>query len=209
MPKRKTKRLTNRSLSSLVKDVRELKKESAANKGIIDVGNSNTVSTSTSWLHTCFQCAQGTELDDREGNSIVAHSVNFRGLLGRGDSDQNIIRLICIQFESYADATIGEALQYVTPGTLLPRQALYSPYKVNGDCKYKILFDKTYSLPNIISEKVINETVRIPKSSNIMKYTAGTSQVPQSNTVLWYAVSDSSHVVHPQIDFHVRERFSK
>lgn len=209
MPKRKTKRFSNSKLSSLVKDVRELKKESSANKGIIDSGNSNNVSTSTGWLHTCFQCAQGTELDDREGNSIVAHSVNFRGIIGRGDTDQNIVRLLCIQFESYADATISEAMQYTTPATLLPRQALYSPYKVNGDCKYKVLFDKTYSLPNIISEKVINETVRIPKSSNIMKYTAGTTQVPQSNTVLWYAVSDSQVVIHPQIDFHVRERFSK
>lgn len=209
MPKKNTKRFSKRSLSSLVKDVRELKKESAANKGIIDVGNSNNISTSTSWLHSCFQCAQGTELDDREGNSIVAHSVNFRGIIGRGDTDQNIVRLLCVQFESYQDATISEVMQYSTPATLLPRQALYSPYKVNGDCKYKVLFDKTYSLPNIISEKVINETVRIPKSSNIMKYTAGTTQVPSTNCVLWYAVSDSQVVIHPQIDFHCRERFSK
>ena len=209
MPRKKTKRFSANKLSSLAKDVRELKKESAANKGIIDTYNSQNVSTTTSWIHTCFQCAQGTELDDREGNSIVAHSVNFRGIIARGDTDQNIVRLLCIQFESYADATIGEALQYVSPATLLPRQALYSPYKVNGDCKYKVLFDKTYSLPNIISEKVINETVRIPKSSNIMKYTMGATQVPQSNTVLWYAVSDSQLVVHPQIDFHCRERFSK
>ena len=53
MPRGKTKRFSKRSLSSLVKDVRELKKESAANKGIIDVGNSNNISTTTSWLHTC------------------------------------------------------------------------------------------------------------------------------------------------------------
>lgn len=209
MPKGKTKRFSKSKLSSLAKDVRELKKESAANKGIIDVGNSNTVSTSTSWLHTCFQCAQGAELDNREGNSIVAHSVNFRGIIRRGDSDQNIVRLMCIQFESYADATISEALQYTTPAVLLPRQALYSPYKVNGDCKYKVLFDKTYSIPNFISEKSLNINVKIPKSSNIMKYTATTNQVPQSNTVLWYAVSDSANVLHPGVDFHVRERFSK
>lgn len=209
MPKKKMKRFSKSKLNSLVKDVRELKKESAANKGILDVTNASTVSTSTSWIHTCFQTNQGAELDEREGMSIVAHSVNLRAILGRGDTDQNIIRLLCIQFESYADATIGEALQYVSPTTSFPRQALYSPYKVDGDCKYKILFDKTYSLPNIISEKVINETVRIPKSSNIMKYTSTSSQVPQSNTVLWYAVSDSQVVVHPTIDFHCRERFSK
>lgn len=197
------------NLKDLRQDVKELQKASAANKGIKDTERALSVSSSTAWLHTCFDTAQGTDLSNREGMSIIGRSVNIRGMLTREDSDQNIIRLLAVQFESYEDAAADAVLQYVAGSLSDQRVALYSPYKVNGDCKYRILLDKTWSLPNIITEKVFNESFRVPKSHNVMKYTQDLTQVALTNVIVFYAVSDSAAILHPTIHCTIRERFDK
>jgi len=202
-------RKKSNALKSLEKDVKMLKREAGADKGILQVRRNSTSSANVSWYHTSYVTEAGTGLENRDGLSISAQSVQIKGLLTREDADGNMIRLMAVQFESYADADIANFLQNPTSEAAYPRQALFTPYKVDGDCKYRVLFDKTYTIPTIKTEVLINENIRIPRKNNIMKYTQELSQNPQTNTVVWYTVSDSLVVTHPSLSVHFRERFSK
>lgn len=207
MPKRKgaRKRIT---LSSLKKDVKMLKKANSQERCVKDDDFITAVSASTGNLINLFETQQGDDYDDRNGLSIIARSFHCNGLVQRMDST-NIVRIMVVQFESSADNSIANFLQYPNSDATFLYRPIYSPFKVNGDCKYKILADKRYKVDTNNEYAVIDFKVDVPKSSNVMKYTSGVSQIPQSNPITIFAVSDSNAINHPLVHMTVRQRFDR
>ena len=149
-------------------------------------------------------------MENRDGLSIVARSVEIGGMMVREDHT-NKIRLIAVQFESYADASIDNVLQFPNADATYLDKGVYSPYKVGGDCKYRILLDKVMHCDTTQETKNFRFRIRIPKKHDIMKYTQELQQVPQSNPIVIYAVSDSyiTSLAHPGLRMYIRQRFDK
>ena len=145
MPKTKRARKRTTTLSKLRKDITMLKKKNSHERSVKDDDFVTAVSTSTGNLINCFQTEQGDDYDQRNGLAIIAKSIHCNGLVQRMDST-NIVRIMVVQFESSADNSIANFLQYPNADATYLYRPVYSPFKVNGDCKYKILADKRYKV---------------------------------------------------------------
>lgn len=199
-------------IKRLEQTVRQLVKSESADKGILDDERNVSVTSSTSFLHTCFLTAAGTGLENRDGLSIVARSVEIGGLMVREDHT-NKIRLLAVQFESYADASIDNVLQYPNGDATYLDRGIYSPYKVGGDCKFRVLLDKVIECDTTKETKKFRYSIKAKdlKGDSIMKYTQELAQVPQSNPIVLYACSDSYYLsaAHPGLRMYIRQRFDK
>lgn len=215
MPKKKNFRRKSSGLKNLKKQVKEIKKIVKADRGVIDNEVNISSAYQASYVFGCFTTLQGADNPNRSGDTITAQSISLNGLIRKEASatfgeTTNQVRLLAVQYESYSDAVIDQVLQY--DGTLVLGKyyrGVYSPYKVAGDCKYKVLFDKVYRIPTTREFALINEHIKIPKSSQIMKYTATTSQIPRTNCVIIWTVSDSTVANHPTVEMNIRQRFNK
>ena len=83
------------------------------------------VSTSTGNLINCFQTEQGDDYDQRNGLAIIAKSIHCNGLVQRMDST-NIVRIMVVQFESSADNSIANFLQYPNADATYLYRPVYS-----------------------------------------------------------------------------------
>lgn len=211
MPKQK-KRPRNpkiyKSIKQLKKDMKSLKKESKHERSVKDDKFITAVSSSTGNLINLFETAQGNDYENRDGLSIIAKSIHCNGLIQRMDST-NIVRIMVVQFESSADNSIANFLQDPNGDVNFLYQGVYSPYKINGDCKYRVLKDKRYKVDAQNEFAVVDFKVKVPQKTNVMKYTSTGSQIPQSNPITIFAVSDSQAPNHPLVHMTVRQRFTR
>lgn len=209
MPKgRRYNKKKKENIGKMKEDIKMLIKKNKQERSVKDNNFITSVSASTGNLLNCFQCAQGDGLGDRNGLSIIAKSIHVNGLIQRIDST-NIVRIMVVQFESSADNSIVNFLENPNGNVTYLYQGVYSPFKVGGDCKYRILADKRYKVPSTEDFAIIDFKVDIPKSSNVMKFTSAADQIPQSNPVTIFAVSDSYVMDHPQVHMTVRQRFDR
>lgn len=193
---------------SIKKDVKMLKKALEAEKGILDTQLNIGCSASWNNVLNCFQTAQGDNFDNREGLNIIARTISVKGYIERIDTS-NRVRLVFVMFESADDNSIANVMQFSGSALQHLNQALYSPYKVDGDCKYTILADKEYVCDENHKFAKVDFSVRIPTKKNIMKYTATGSAIPRTNQISLLVVSDSQVIDHPMLQCNVRQRFTK
>jgi len=203
--KSKSKRSGTKKLK---KDVAELKRITRAERGILTEQISTGITSSWNNVKNLYTLAQGDLIDSREGDNIIATTVQFTGNFVKAD-DTNCLRLIVVQFESAADSSIANVLLNDISLVLQPYKAYNSPYRVDGDCKYRILADKKYKLNQDEVMKDIAFKVKIPKSKSTMKYTSSGSAIPQTNLISVLAVSDSLAVSDPVLNLSMRQRYHK
>lgn len=199
---------SSKTSKSIKKDVKMLKKALAAERGILD--HQLNIGCSASWNNVLnmFQTEQGDNFNNRQGLNIIARTISIKGYIKRLDSS-NRVRLVVVMFESADDNSIANVMQYSGSSATHLNQALYSPYKVDGDCKYTILADKEYSCDANHQFAKVDFSIRIPTKKNIMKYTSTGSALPRTNQICLLAVSDSQVIDHPLLQCNVRQRFTK
>ena len=103
--------------------------------------------------------------------------------------------------------------------------ALYSFYKIKGQRRFKIHYDKTFNLQNPQQErgnadyrnttatenfrKTFNISAKVPKSGLKISYSQGSisGNGPVVNGLFFVAYSDSGTISHPAIVYRARMRF--
>jgi len=165
--------------------------------------------------------------NEREGNTLVMLSYQIKGEVYI-DKDfaspdaNNKVRLMLVQMtdDNQAAPLLGDILE--TPSS---NAALFSYYKIKGDRRFKVHFDKTYNLQNTnqtySSSSAIMPTTtepfrrsfdikaKIPKKGLKVTYLQGSvsGNTPISNSMYIVAYSDSGVISHPAILYKSRMRF--
>ena len=188
------------------RSVKILTQQMNANKGTVDMQTNEDVSQYWENMGNLFPTSQGDDYGSRHGSNIIGKSVSIRGLVKRADTT-NRVRIVAVMFESQADNSIANVFQYGTPDINFPNQTLNSPYKINGDCKYKILADKEYVVDANHEYARVRMKFNIPSDRAVMKYTSTGLSTPSTNAITIFAVSDSTVTTHPQVVLNIRHRF--
>ena len=188
------------------KQLDELTQQMDANKCCVDLQINNNVSASWSNISNLFGTGQGDDYGSRQGLNILAKTISIRGLIKKADTT-NRVRLVVVMFESSDDNSIENVMQYNINDTSYPNAPLNSPYKINGDCKYKVLADKEYVVDATHAFAKVRMKINIPTDRQVMKYTTTGTSIPRTNQISVLAVSDSAVSTHPQVLLNVRQRF--
>lgn len=202
----KTTKRSKSKTQKMERSIEELKQQMDANKCCVDLQINNTVSGSWSNISNLFGTAQGDDYGSRQGLNILGKTLSIRGLIKKADTT-NRVRLVVVMFESSDDNSIENVMQYNVYDVTYPNSPLNSPYKINGDCKYKILADKEYVVDATHAFAKVRMKVNIPSDRQVMKYTTTGLSIPRTNQISILAVSDSSVASHPQVLLNVRQRF--
>lgn len=209
--KGKRRRRKGSSIGKMKKDLSKIKKQLAVARGVKDSMFDIDCNNGATSILVPFQTQQGTALDERDGDTIIAKSIQIKALYKRHDATQQL-RLIVCQFVSASDASFEEVLQEPYGSANDPYQGLYSPYKIGGDCNYRVLADKYYECQSTEGFCRINFTVKIPPVGAVMKYDGvGTSvSAPDTNRVYIFAISDAEGSENlPVLYGWCRQRFDK
>jgi hypothetical protein len=238
MPKKQTKRIfvktqklvdvmQNKEIKKLKKDVKKLK-EADEKKWLDRIQNSKAIST-TSALDPMLDLTVwgGTDNDarqnQREGNTLLLTSLKFDGLVyidkGFANPDaNNIVRLILVQMTDDNSAAPNGS-------DILETDDVRSFYKLKGNRRYKIHYDKrfylqctnqTYSSSSAIMPTNVEPwrkrfiiKAKIPKKGLKVTYKQGTisGNGPVVNGFYLLSVSDSGAISHPAMEYHSRMRF--
>jgi len=219
--------MQNKKIKKLQKEVKKLK-DSDEKKWVDTIQNSKAISTTTAldpmldltvWGGTDNEARQ----NQREGNTLLLTSLKFDGLVyidkGFANPDaNNIVRLILVQMTDDNSAAPN--------GTdILETDDVRSFYKLKGNRRYKIHYDKrfylqctnqTYSSSSAIMPTNVEPwrkrfiiKAKIPKKGLKVTYKQGTisGNGPVVNGFYLLSVSDSGAISHPAMEYHSRLRF--
>lgn len=210
------RRHRRRRRPTLRKKVNKLMREYRSNEGFIDYYNSFSVDYSYGAVGPqLFTLAQGDDYNEREGNQVIGKYLLLKGSIYITATDPliddkfNRVRLLLVSYSRKDSAGINQVVQYDSGTLLQPALAIDTFKKRNTTNKYKILFDKTYHVTQENPVRTVSETIKIPKSCNMMKYTSAVSQEPQINATWFYVASDSRIPNHPVFEFNLRQVFQK
>lgn len=152
--------------------------------GLTDI----SISTSGS-ITDISMVPQGDTDTTRDGDSIFASSVIFRGVMTNGDAT-NRVRVIF--FQSKAKVITVSDLLIVTAGAEVD-----SMYNTDNFQNFKILYDRVHYLQAPFSGATVTKTVagKVRLSSRKMQYEGG--GVTGINKVYMLTISDSAAATHP------------
>lgn len=162
--------------------------------------------------------------NEREGNTLVVTSLKFDGLVYIDQSFaspdfNNIVRIMLVQMtdDNITAPNLSDVLETVN---------IDSFYKLKGQRRYKIHYDKRFYLQNVeqtasttagMSATTSTEPFRkrfiikakIPKKGLKVTYSQGSvsGNGPVVNGLFLLAISDSGTISHPAIKYHSRMRF--
>jgi len=161
-----------------------------------------------SYINTAYFPAQDASIDGREGDTITPLSFRFWGHMIASDT-YNICRFILFQFMGDTNYTAPQAsimfnTQVVASGNA---PAPYAPLRSEAKSLYHILYDSGPKYMSLASASYLNENgvrmfdIRIPKKK--LRKIKSTVTDSNNGTGFLYAclISDSSAIVHPQIQW--------
>jgi hypothetical protein len=148
--------------------------------------------------------AQGTASDTRVGDCIKLSHLDFRLSIRAGDAT-NIVRYgwIYIHGDPRGTTVLGDFLD-VGPSTTPDIYSMYYPY-LKG-LRYTVLLDNTVSVVINGNTSVLHREGRIPINKHVTYIYSTTTAI--SGDILFFAISDSGVVTHPQIDLDTKLYFS-
>jgi hypothetical protein len=159
----------------------------------------------------------------REGNSIVMTSYTIKGEVyidqGFASPDaNNKVRILLVQMtdDNQSAPLLGDIIE--SPGTA---PSLFSFYKIKGDRRYKVHYDKTFNLQNTTQNLTPYDTptepfrrkftirAKVPKKGLKVSYAQGSisGNGPVTNGLFVVAYSDSGTISHPAMVYKARMRF--
>lgn len=163
--------------------------------------------------------AQGDDQNQRQGNRIVVKSIHLRGLLNVAVGDTfNQYRFIVFSTPDNTPTTPSVS-------DILETSDLYSFYKKNSSIKYKIHWDKTYQMSNVLANVgtvaptelngcpypnyiTVDKTIKF--KNHIIWYRGVGNGQPIKNAIYCLVVSDSISQVpsgHPQYSYYSRMNY--
>lgn len=220
-------RQQNKKIKSLNTQVKRLAK--ADEKKYLDAGISQSVSTTVQKypLNSMAVFAGDNNLrhTQRQGQSIVMTSLRIRGLVqilpdALSPDLNNRVRMMVVHTpDSSTPVNLSDILQKPTE--------IDSHYRIKPPEAYKILYDKTFNLQNIIPSAIsggtrnatATEKFRIPFKINLGKKAFGKSGTkstwivgagavaPSRGALTLMSFSDSGTVSHPAVEAQSRLRF--
>lgn len=166
---------------------------------------------------------------EREGNTInmLSYRINGEVYIDQGFASpdaNNKVRILLVQMTD--DNINAPALTDIMEDTT-SSNALYSFYKIKGQRRFKVHYDKTFNLQNVgqyfanasgsaaVStstenfRKTFNISAKVPKSGLKISYSQGSisGNGPVVNGLFFVAYSDSGVISHPAIVYRARMRF--
>lgn len=200
--KQKTAAITARSASLLVN--RALRKIEEVKW--IEFSATEAVDYAGTAHHDITAIAQGSTVNTRVGDRMRFKSAHITMTVIPGDA-VNVFRCIVYQWHPLSTGAAPVPSSVLTHTS--DAYAAISPYTVNNENDYSILYDKTWNLNAYdMAQKTINIWI---KSGKFLKrdihYQTGSSTV-HKNGIYLLLISDSSAAAHPQAIWHVRTRWA-
>lgn len=142
---------------------------------------------------------QGNTDQNRVGDKIRIRGLRIKGQFAIGDTTQSI-RLTIMQYKQGTNlhaAAVNELYQAAYVNTLA---APYAPFTHDYKHIYTPLWDKTW-LMDTVAQPVINFNIRVPMKyiKREVAFSAGSTDA--INHLYLVAISDSTAVAHPTINF--------
>lgn len=166
----------------------------------------NGLSSGVAARYPCFPTVSGTSDETYVGTVINPTWITFRGNIEANGDTYNNIRLIVVQWNKgsgvYGD--VRDIIQYT--GVV---RAPFSPYNSDQKQKFRVLFDKTYTVNADPGSGRFIVPVHFNISSKKLRkvhYTDGSGTIENGGIYL-YAVSDSSNVTPPILSGYGRTYF--
>lgn len=148
--------------------------------------------------------AQGDTDISRDGDKLRMLSLALRGNLIVADTT-NVVRMIVFQIY---DGGVSGLLEDVIEASDSSGRQWRSPYKHDNAGKFKILYDRTYSLGDASKQQVtFNKLIRFSGKNAYVGFLNGTTTI-QKNTVYVAFVSDSAAISHPTMNIYYRLRYT-
>jgi len=207
--RRRARRKRKSKTKKVEDDVNVLMQQMNASKCIKDIQKNSTVSSDWGNFQNLFKTKVGNGQGDREGLNIIAKGFHIQGYIKKADVT-NRVRLVVVMFESSDDNSIENVMQFPVSNNSFPNQTINTFFKVNGDCKYKILADKEYKVGTTATYAKVNIKVKIPRKRSLQKFTSTSTENEadsRTNSISIFAVSDSTASLHPQVVLNIRQRF--
>lgn len=165
--------------------------------------------------------------NEREGNTInmLSYRINGEVYIDQNFASpdaNNKVRIMLVQMTD--DNINAPALTDLLEDTT-STNALYSFYKIKGQRRFKIHYDKTFNLQNVQQQhvnqpyysstvtenfrKTFNISAKVPKSGLKISYSQGSisGNGPVVNGLFFVAYSDSGTISHPAIVYRSRMRY--
>lgn len=146
----------------------------------------------------------GTGANARVGDEVRPKGLQIRFRWDLGDATQ-LCRMLLVVFKDQTTTppVLSDVLE--AAGAI---ENLYSPYKINGSKKYRVLHDQLLSATAVTSENQYSLVTIGPKMlGKSAKWTDGTGTNHKSGGVYLMLMSDSSATPHPSFSFYSRYRY--
>lgn len=143
--------------------------------------------------------AQGTTDQNRVGDKVRVRGLHVKGQFAIGDVNQSI-RLIIMQYKQATNlhaAAVTELLQSAYVGTTA---APYAPFAHDYKHIYTPLYDRTWYMDSV-AQPVVNFELRVPMKYVKREIAYQAASTDAINHIYLVAISDSTAVVHPTINF--------
>lgn len=149
--------------------------------------------------------SQGDTDTTRTGDKIRALTLTVKGNLICADTT-NVVRLLIVC--NYNGGTSSTLQDFLEAGDTTGYQwmSLRSHDRVG---KYAILWDRTFNLSTAGSkyQACFKKTIKLSKKMSEITYSSGGTS-PLMNSLYLIAISDSSAVTHPTMNYYARLRFT-
>jgi len=140
------------------------------------------------------QIPQGDTALEREGNEVMLRKLRFK-IMFKSIGASNRVRLILVKYSQNVGAagTLADVLENVSA-----QNVMISPWKKDGPVKYQIMYNKIHQLgtktvmDGTYKYQNIDIHVKFPKAGTAIHYADGTTQSPDKNNFVLYAVADQS-----------------
>ncbi len=136
----------------------------------------------------------GTSTPARKGDEIQLRKLKFN-IMFKSIGESNRVRLVLIQYPQVlgAQSDLSDVLEDVTA-----QHVMISPYKKNGDVKYRILHNRIYQLgtkgvmDGSYKWQSFKFDIKFPKQGLSCHYDQLTSLYPDKNSMLLICVADQA-----------------
>lgn len=140
------------------------------------------------------QLAQGDSALEREGNEVMLRKLRFN-VMFKSIGASNRVRIVLVKYSQNVGAagTLIDVLENVGA-----QNVMISPWRKNGPVKYQICYNRIH---NLGTKTVMDGTykyqsfkidVKFPKAGCPLHYEDGTTQNPDKNNFILYAVADQA-----------------
>lgn len=219
MPNKRTfrKKSTDKKQTKRIKQLENFVYKTIENKQVNSTGTNLNVTSSgisgLAFLRLAAGVGDGEIESDpaRIGNSVtlLRQQVGFNLKCRTGADLFNQIRIIVVEStEGSESLNLSDILQYssyATNGDLV----FVSPYttKTTTNRRYKIHMDKTVLLTqDRMPAMTLRHTVKY-NGGKVVAFQNNTDVIPTNHRLQYFAISDSTAVQHPRLDFHVRSTY--